>query len=159
MSTPVSPAAVDQSGPKLSWVLGGAAVLSIVFGVLSYRRYAMSEAYVAEGREMMDEAGKRLDAEGCIDAAIDWHAGCEDNDTNQAVCNHAVKLEMYHCLKARDRSEACVDYAKMPDKGKWVYRTCDERGMRCINKKECACAEAYRALESFCRTDQEAVQM
>lgn len=154
-----TPATVEQSGPSLRWVLGGAAALSVLFGVLAYKRYAGSEAYVAEGRKLMEAKGADLDAEGCIDAAIEWHEGCEENGTNQAVCTHAVKLETYHCLRVRDRAEACESYAKMPDRGKWVYRTCEERGMRCINKKECACAEAYRALESFCRTGQEAVQM
>ena len=143
----------------MRWVLGSVAVLSVVFGVLSYKRYADSEAYVAQGRDLMDVEGKGLDAEGCLDAAVKWHAGCEPNGTNQAVCNQAVKLEMYHCLKAKDRTQACEDYAPMPDRGKWVLRACEDRGMRCVNKRECACAEAYRALESFCRTGQQAVQM
>lgn len=148
-----------RDGPSLRLVLGSAAALSVLFGVLAYKRYAQSEAYISESRKVLEEKGASLDAEGCIDAVIDWHEGCEANDTNQAVCTHAVKIEMFHCLKGRDRSETCEDYSEMPDKGKWVYKACEDRDMRCLNKRECPCAEAYRALESFCRTDQKAVQM
>ncbi len=151
---------VERSGPSLGLVLGSVAVLSIVFGVLAYKRYADSEAWVQQGIKKMDAEGANLDVQGCIDAAIKWHAGCEENDANQAVCNHAVKIEMYHCLSATDRAAECeADWSNPPEKGSWVYGACEERGNRCINKRECACAEAYRATDSFCKTGQKAVQL
>lgn len=136
------------------------AALSILFGVLAYERYAGSEKWVAEGIESMERVGKTADVQGCIDEAIEWHRGCEANDANQAVCNHAVKIEMFHCLQARDRKAECeADWSNPPEKGSWVYQACEERGNRCINKRECACAEAHRAVDSFCRTGGEAVQL
>ena len=135
------------------------AALSILFGVLAYQRYAGSELWVQQGIEHMKAEGLGLDIEGCIDEAIEWHKGCEVNDANQAVCNHAVKIEMYHCLKAKPRDEGCERFANPPNEGKWVWAACEERGNRCVNKRECACAEAFRAIDSFCRTGQKAVQL
>ena len=136
------------------------AALSILFGVLAYERYAGSEAWVAQGIQEIEAKGASLDVQGCIDAAIEWHEGCEEHDANQAVCNHAVKIEMFHCLQAADRKAECeADWSNPPEKGSWVYPACEERGNRCINKRECACAEAYRAVDSFCKTDGKAVQL
>jgi hypothetical protein len=140
-------------------VFGGLAALSILFGVLAYERYAKSEQWVKTGIDQMDVVGKKLDAEGCIDAAMQWHHGCEENDANAAVCLQAVKIQMYHCLKAQDRSGDCEGIANPPDEGKWVYEACSERGNRCVNKRECVCAQTYRSFDSFCRTGQEAVQL
>lgn len=155
-----APGQVESSGPSLRLVLGGAAALSILFGVLAYQRYAGSEKWVAEGIADMEAKGGQLDVEGCIDAAIEWHRGCEEHDANQAVCNHAVKIEMFHCLAAKDRMPECTaDWASPPENGSWVYDACSDRGDRCINKRECACAEAHRAVDSFCRTGGKKVQL
>ena len=97
----------ESSGPSLKLVFGGIAVLSIVFGVLAYLRYANSEKWVAQGIAQMDEAGVDLDEEGCIDRVIEWHDECDVHGANAAVCKQAVTILMYHCLKARDRAEAC----------------------------------------------------
>jgi hypothetical protein len=87
---------------------------------------------------------------------------------------------MDHCLSARERDQTCEQYldpasgmhaatqdmrdrARNPavagGSGRWVYARCEERGMVCRNKRECACAETYRAIDSFCRTGQQAVQL
>ncbi|NVB36532.1 hypothetical protein G6O69_01720 [Pseudenhygromyxa sp. WMMC2535] len=171
---------LPQDGPSLKVILMIVSVVIVATGVLAYYRYARSERWVVQGIEAMDEAGKGLDAEGCIDAAIEWHDACDQEDTNAAVCFKGVDILMFHCLAAQDRSDTCELYldpeseihqatedmrerARNPDKagesGRWVYGRCEERGMRCINKRECACAEAYRAVDSFCRTGQQAVQL
>jgi len=169
-----------NDGPSLSLVLGGMAVVTVVMGVLAYYRYAGSERWVAEGIQHMDAVGHELDVDGCIDESVDWYNRCDTHDTNAAVCLKGVDLLMAHCLIARDRSDSCEEYldpnsevhqatedmrarARNPEtagaSGKWVYGRCEERDMRCVIKRECACAEAYRAVDSFCRTGQQAVQL
>ena len=149
----------DTSGPSLKWVFGGMAVVTVAMGVGGYYRYAQSEDYIAYGIEQMDRRGPQLDVEGCVDAVIGWHHDCDVNDANAAVCMQGVGMAMFHCLAGADRSEECKPYDEPQSSGKWVQRVCEERGMRCINKRECACAEAYRAVDSFCRTGGEAIQL
>lgn len=170
----------DTSGPSLRLVFGVVTILTVTLGVLSYWRYASSERYVAEGIAAISKIGAQLDEEGCIDRVVEWHDACDENGTNAAVCLQGVKLLMFHCLDARDRGETCELYldpdspkhaptedmrarARNPEKagssGEWVYARCEERDMRCAIKRECACAEAYRAIDSFCRTGQDAVQL
>lgn len=169
-----------QDGPSLKLVFGLCALISVVLGVFVYWRYAQSEAYVAQGIQAMEARGATLTPDECIDETIAWHDACDENDTNAAVCLQGVKLVMFHCLHARDRTESCELYldpesplhapteamkerARNPEKageqGNWVYGRCEERGLTCLNKRECACAEAYRAIDSFCRTGQDAVQL
>ena len=169
-----------NDGPSLRLVLGVVAVLTVLFGVLGYARYAGSERWVAEGITEMKIEGETLDVEGCIDATVEWYDACDEHDANAAVCLQGVGIVIFHCLAAQDRSQTCEQYldpdsqvheatedmrerarnpAKAGESGRWVYGRCEERGMRCVNKRECACAEAYRAVDSFCRTGQQAVQL
>jgi hypothetical protein len=148
-----------DSGPSLRLVLGGAACVSVILGVFAYWRYAGSEAYVAQGMERMDALGRSASALECVDGALDWAEHCEENGTNHAVCLHAIKVQMAHCLVGQDRAESCLEYTTKPEGGRWVQETCEARGQRCVNKRECGCAEAFRALQSFCSTGQKAVAM
>ncbi len=169
-----------SDGPSLKLVFGLVAVVTVVVGVLGYRRYANSERWVAEGIAEMDRIGAELEVEGCVDASLRWYAECDQQQTNAAVCLQGVSIVMFHCLDARDRGDACEQYldpdspVRQPtegmrerarkaetagESGRWVYARCEERGLACINKRECACAEAYRAIDSFCRTGQQAVQL
>lgn len=161
-------------------VFGGLLIVTLSVGVLAYWRYANSERWVAEGVAKMDRIGAELEAEGCIDEVVSWYGECDEHRANAAVCLQGVSILMYHCLSARDRQDTCEVYLD-PDSavhqptesmrerarnadaagehGRWVYARCEERGESCINKRECACAEAYRAIDSFCRTGQQAVQL
>jgi hypothetical protein len=164
----------------LRFVFGALAVLSILFGVLAYWRYANSERWVAEGISRMDAIGAEIDVEGCVDEAVEWYDACDQHEANAAVCLQGVGILMQHCLSARERDQTCELYldpasnvheatedmrarARNPDaageSGRWVYARCEERGMVCRDKRECACAQAYRAIDSFCRTGQQAVQL
>jgi len=170
----------ESSGPSLKLVFGLLTVVTVVVGVLGYRRYANSERWVAEGIAEMNRTGAELEPEGCIDATVRWYNECDQQQANAAVCLQGVSLLMFHCLDAADRQQTCELYldpdsaVHLPtedmrerarkaetagESGRWVYGRCDERGMACVNKRECACAEAYRAIDSFCRTGQEAVQL
>ncbi|MCY1055216.1 hypothetical protein [Nannocystis sp. SCPEA4] len=156
-SAPSPRAETQWRGPSLRTVMIGIFVLGGLMAVQMHRAYVQGERVVQAVFPVMEEKGKSLDAEGCIDAVIAWHKQC---DATAVMCNHGVKQAMYHCLKAQDRKEGCT---KLPASesmdGKWVFITCKDRGTQCKRTKDCACADAYRAFDSFCRTDQKAVQL
>jgi hypothetical protein len=177
-SEPASPAGPPDR--TLLYLFSTLALLSVIIGVFGYRRYANSERWVAEGIKKMDAIGAELDSESCVDEAVDWYNACDEHDANAAVCLQGVGILMQHCLSARERDQTCELYldpesavheasegmrerARNPEaageSGRWVYARCEERGMVCRDKRECACASAYRAIDSFCRTGQQAVQL
>ncbi len=147
----------DWEGPSLRTVLLAMGAVAVFMGVLAYYRYVSSEKSIMRGMAEMEQKGASLDSEGCVVAALEWHKSCEGLGV---MCNDAVKIAMYHCLEARDRSADCGKLEpNVVSKGQWVFTVCKERGTECRIRKQCACADAYRALDSFCRTDQQAVQL
>jgi len=146
----------EHSGPKLVWVLGGIALLASIMGVGGYWTLVRSRNHFAEATKKMDALGKTVDTEGCITAVLDWHAECE---ANKPLCDNGVPQIMTHCLLGRDRSETCESLDLSSAKAQWVFATCEERGTPCSNRKTCACASAYRAIDSFCRHGQEGVAL
>ncbi|MCA9654920.1 MAG: hypothetical protein H6712_16810 [Myxococcales bacterium] len=143
---------VETSGPSLRLVLGVMSVVVVVLGVLAYWRYVVSENHFAEVMARMDEQGKVLDTEGCIDAVLDWHAHCE---ANKPLCDNGVPHVLTHCLAGQDRSSTCESLDLSSAKAQWVFNSCLERGTPCQNQKKCVCADAYRAIDSYCRHDQQ----
>lgn len=144
-------------GPSLRAVMIGIFALGGLMTWQMHRAYVHGEKVVQASFPLLAEQGRSLDPEGCIDAVIAWHKQC---DATAVMCNSGVKQAMFHCLKSQDRREGC---AKLPASesmdGKWVFVTCKDRGSQCKRTKDCACADAYRAFDSFCRTDQKAVQL
>lgn len=135
----------------------GVLVVGALMAVQMHRAYIRGEQVVHAVLPDMEAKGKSLDAEGCIDAVLAWHKQC---DATAVMCNKGVLQAMYHCLKSRDRAADCKQLpATEGMDGKWVFVTCKERGSQCRRTKDCACADAYRAFDSFCRTDQKAVQL
>ena len=85
----------------------------------------------------------------CLSLPLDFPGGTALNQRR-----HPPVLAPTEDMKARARNPETAG-----EKGNWVYGRCDERGYTCLNKRECACAEAYRTIDSFCRTGQDAVQL
>lgn len=125
-------------------------------GVAGYRQLVHSRDHFAETTKMMSELGKTLDTEGCIGAVLEWHDECE---ANKPLCDNGVPMVMTHCLMGRDRSDTCENLDLSSAKAKWVFDQCDARGTPCTDRKTCACASAYRAIDSFCRHGQEGVAL
>jgi hypothetical protein len=147
----------DWEGPSLRTVLVSLSAVALFMGVFAYFRYVTSERAIMAGMAELERRGAELDAEGCVDVVLDWHKRC---DALSVMCNDAVKIAMYHCLESRDRAGDCA--ALNPDvvsKGQWVFGVCKERGTECKRRKDCPCADAYRAFDSFCRTGQQSVQL
>ena len=113
----------------------------------------------------MQSIGRQLSASACVDEALARVEGCQEQQTNAVVCQQAVKIQVFHCLDAAGfaaHEGVCEDHlAEHEDEtnDKWVYTTCTERGRGCFSKRECACAEAVRAFDSYCRTKGEGVQL
>lgn len=146
----------ETSGPSLRLVLGTIAVLVVVLGTLAYWRYTVSERHFAETLAHMDEVGPSLDTEGCVSEVLQWHSTCE---ANKPLCDNGVPRVLTHCLSGADRKAFCGGLDLSSSKAQWVFDKCEERGTPCANRKKCACANAYRTIDSFCRHDQKGVSL
>lgn len=131
-------------------------MLVILMGVLGWRQLVRSRDHFAEATKMMDQLGPQLDTEGCVSAVLEWHASCA---ANKPLCDNGVPQIMTHCLMGRDRTQTCESLDLSSAKAQWVFDRCEERGSGCSNRKTCACASAYRAIDSFCRHGQEGVAL
>lgn len=137
-------------------MLGSIVVLVLVLGVGAYWRYAVSERHFAETLAKMDQFGKTTDTEGCVTQVLKWHQSCE---ANRPLCDDGVPRVMTHCLAGEDRAAYCETLDLSSSKAQWVFQKCEERGTPCTNRKKCACANAYRAIDSFCRHGQQGVAL
>lgn len=146
----------ERSGPSLRLVLGVIAALVVGLGVVGYRQLVRSRDHFAETTAKMGVLGKQVDTEGCVSAVLEWHADCE---ANKPLCDNGVPMVMTHCLLGSDRSLYCDELDLSSAKAQWVFDKCEARGDRCSNRKSCACASAYRAIDSFCRHGQEGVAL
>lgn len=130
--------------------------LAVVLGIWAYWRLAVSERHFAETLTKMDRIGVSADTETCVSAVLEWHATCE---ANRALCDNGVVRVITHCLHASDRGEYCEGLDLASSKAQWVFARCEERGTPCTSQKKCACADAYRAIDSFCRYGQQGVSL
>ncbi len=158
-------------GPSLRAVVITIVVLAIGLGVLANWRYTRSETQIRQALSTFDQDGASLSVEQCIDAVVQWHA--ETCDANLVLCDHAIPLAMVHCLEGQDRKDYCDGLERTgaftdPEgnevthdvaSGQWVYYSCLRRGTECKKRKKCPCADAYRAIDSFCRSDQQGVHL
>lgn len=145
----------DSSGPSLRLVLGTISVLVVAFGFLGYYRYTQAEAHFADVLAEMDQLGPTVDTEGCVSAVLEWNRSCP---ADPALCSAEVTRVITHCLVGRDRSKTCEGIDLSSAEADWVFERCEERGTPCHGKK-CACADAYRAIDSFCRYGQQGVSL
>lgn len=137
-------------------MLGLLGALVLVLGVGAYWRYTVSENAFAEAQREMDRVGPSLDTEGCVTAVLEWHGRCA---ANKPMCDDGVPRVMTHCLIGADRSDDCEQLDLSSSKAQWVFERCEDRGTPCTNRKTCACANAYRAVDSFCRHGQKGVAL
>ncbi len=130
--------------------------LAVVLGVVAYWRYTLAERHFAETLAQMDEIAPKVDTEGCVSAVLEWHGRCE---TARPLCDDGVVRVMSHCLIGADRQEYCGGLDLSSAKAQWVFNRCQERGTPCLDRKKCACADAYRTIDSFCRHEQKGVAL
>ncbi len=126
-------------------------MLAMVLGVLAYWRYTVSERHFADTLAHMDKVGPTLDTEGCVGEVLAWHSRCT---ANKVLCDDGVARVMTHCLLGADRQAYCGGLDLSSAKAQWVFNKCVDRNAPCRDRKKCACADAYRAIDSFCRHGQ-----
>jgi hypothetical protein len=160
MDQPPTSPRYDTSGPSIRLVLTLLFSLASVLGVLAYRNYVLTERHFREVIAHMDEVGADASVEECVTEVLQWYRSCEGI---VELCSHAVPKMMTHCLKAQDRDAYCDGLDLASAKAQWVYEKCaDHDGEdQCAgkHKRKCACANAFRAVDSFCRYDQQGVAM
>ncbi|MEZ4451176.1 MAG: hypothetical protein R3B09_16980 [Nannocystaceae bacterium] len=143
-------------GPSLTTIFSLVGAIVIGMGLFAFWRYTESERWVQASLIEMEQLGRESDAEGCVDAVHAWREKCAANKT---LCENAIPLAMYHCLEQRDRAATCDALPRDMSTGGWLMERCRERGTPCKVMKQCTCAASYRALDSFCRSDQRRVQV
>ncbi|MGB1016254.1 MAG: hypothetical protein ACPG4T_19110 [Nannocystaceae bacterium] len=158
-------------GPSLRAVVIAIVVLAVGLGVLANWRYTQSENQIRQALSTFDQSGGSMDVEQCIDAVITWHD--DTCDANLVLCDHAIPMAMVHCLEGQDRKQYCDGLDRTGSfiddegnevshdvaSGQWVYYSCLRRGSECKKRKKCPCADAYRAIDSFCRSEQRGVHL
>jgi hypothetical protein len=115
-------------------------------GVVVIRRYIESERHIKAVLAEMTERGPDLDAEGCVDAVLEWAPRCTAMKT---LCDASVPRVMEACLSGRDRDGYCASLGARASDTHFGVPECKARGVTRATKK--VCALAYRAIDGFCR--------
>ncbi len=158
-------------GPSLRAVVTIIVVLAVGLGILANWRYTKSETQIRQALSTFEKDGSTIGVEECIDEVIAWHR--DTCDANLVLCNHAIPMAMVHCLEGQDRTEYCDGLERTGEyedesgakvkhavaSGQWVYYSCKRRGTECKKRKKCPCADAYRAIDSYCRSEQQGVHL
>lgn len=134
-------------------------MLVLILGPVAYWRFTVSQRHFTDALREMDALGPTVDTEGCVSGVIAWHGRCE---ADRNLCDQGVPRVLVHCLVGADRQETCGSLdltSRESAKAQWVFEKCQDRGTPCGNRKNCACASAYRTIDSFCRHGQEGVPL
>lgn len=146
----------ERSGPPLWMVLLGLGVIVVGMAFLARQRYVASEQHFRVAQGEFDALGKTATVEACIDAVLTWRRRCT---ADGPLCHDGIPRMMHHCLAGQDRTAACQGLDLSSASAQWVFRSCRDRGTACQKSGKCPCADAYRALDSFCRHGQRGVAM
>lgn len=107
----------------------------------------------------MRQRGASIDGVACVNEALDWH----DNDCTAPgrMCVDAVPRIVGECLAAQDRTALCADIGTDEKPSQWAYSRCKARGVDRTSKKEIkeSCTQAWRALDSWCKSGQNGVSL
>lgn len=137
----------ELGGRSLRWLLTAIGVLSLGLGWFSYGRYRQAEVELRGALVTLRQRGTQLDAEGCVEAGLQWTRDCS---ALLDLCNASVSRVVNACLQATDRSADCRAFGRQLEDPRVVFRRCAKHGThgRRGNKN---CVEAYRMLAATCR--------
>lgn len=133
--------------PALRWVLGAIAAASLLLGGFSYARYRQAEVELRGALVNLRQQGAQLDAEGCIEAGLQWTRRC---NALLDLCNASVSRVVNACLQARDRRAECRSFGRSLEDARVVFRRCAKHGAE-GRRGHKNCVEAYRMLAATCR--------
>lgn len=159
------PAATPHETPparsaKVAWyVIGACCVIGAGLGAWTYFRAADGAEHVGEKMREMRQKGVALDGVACVNEALDWHD--HTCDAPGRMCIDAVPRVVGECLAARDRSELCQEIGNDEKPSQWAYNKCKARGIDRKSKKGVkeSCTQAWRALDSWCKSGQKGVAL
>jgi hypothetical protein len=156
---PDADAALAKRNGRTAWrIIGSLVFVGCALGVLAFAMFKDLQASVHDKQDQMEELGKTMTAEECVVDAIAWFNEC---DGTGPMCLQAVPMITYHCLHAKDRTEECEPMLLNPPAARWAFDRCKAQGIDKSSAKPLkkSCTSAYRALDSFCKTDQEGVNL
>lgn len=157
-ATAVAPTREVRSA-KVAWiVISIAMVIGAALGVLVYVRASEGSVVIAHDYHDMRAKGANLDADGCVQASLDWFNQC---GAVGKMCIDAVPRMVGECLAAKDRSEACKKNGNDLKPSQWAYTHCKELGIDKTSKKPVkeSCTMAWRAFDSWCKSGQTGVAL
>ncbi len=141
-------------------ILAGSAVLAVIFAVLLMN----SEQELWEAQVAIQEKGRTLSVDGCVDEVMDFAAGCT---ALASLCETTVDPMITTCLEGQDRKAYCSGLKRWTGTTGFEFAQCDERGVQAIKPakgfwdrmlfgggrqtpQRKTCAAAYRQVADFC---------
>ncbi len=136
----------------MTWILGGGAAVSLVLAMVFFSGYSSVLSYVKTTLEEPESPpawdARALSPEECVDAALTWAEECQGI---KSMCDMYVDHVMALCLGSQDRSTYCAAVEDTTATTRFGHGECGLRGTR-RNVDAEACANAYRAIASYCAT-------
>ncbi|MCB9532532.1 MAG: hypothetical protein H6698_01885 [Myxococcales bacterium] len=146
------PPRYEQSGSSVIFVLGGALLFSTVLGVLFGYRYVEVMRYVRDTLDVPTTPlawdARPLSPDECVEQALTWASECHGI---KSMCDAYVDRVIAMCLESQPRDAYCASVHDTAATTRFGYRECALRGVR-RNLDAEACAQAYRAVASYCAT-------
>ncbi len=128
------------------WVLLSIFVLSGVLGIVAYWRFTRSDRYLAAAFAQIQQRGKALTPEQCIDEVIGWTHRCE---AMKSLCEASIPRMTELCLAAADRRDYCASLGQAVRSTEFGVPECRARGAIKREAKK-VCALCYRGVATHC---------
>lgn len=140
-------------------VIGACVVIGGFLGASTYFRAADGAEGVGDKMRQMRERGAHIDGVACVTETLDWHD--KECTAPGRMCIDAVPRVVGECLAAQDRSALCAEIGNDDKPSQWAYTRCKARGIDRKSKKGVkeSCTQAWRALDSWCKSGQTGVAL
>lgn len=150
----------ETRSARMAWIIIiSTMVLGAGLGALVYFRASAGSLEIGHELKAIRAQGVNLEAEACVGASLDWYqTAC---DAPGKMCIDAVPRLVGECLAAKDRTDACVRLGNAMKPSQWAYEHCKERGIDRSSKRPLkeSCTQAWRALDSYCKSGQKGVAL
>lgn len=154
----------ESKGPvrsaRMAWiVIGTCCVIGSVLGATTYFRAADGAEHVGQKMVDMRLRGASIDGVACVNETLDWHD--KVCDAPGRMCIDAVPKVVGECLAGQDRTALCIELGNDDKPSQWAYNKCKARGVDRKSRKGVkeSCTQAWRALDSYCKSGQKGVAL
>lgn len=129
----------------------GTVTVSILLGGMLFYNYSKFLSYAHHTLTKPSEPapwnrGAPLDPEGCVDATMEWSSQCVGV---KALCDEYTTRVTQECMERGDHRAYCVSLGTRTLTTEFGLQECYARGTRRNIDAE-ACANSYRAIDSYC---------